>query len=245
MRSFPLIIFLNFLFVNGVHSEITVAAAISMSDAVEEISDDYEAATGVEVRLTFSGTNVLARQIEAGAPVDVFISADAATMDALRKKKLVEESGMIAVATNRLVVVVPGNRKIAFNSADDLLGMDRIAVADPASVPAGIYARTWLEAEGLWEKVAPKTIPLQNVRAALLAVETGNADAAIVYLTDAFSSEKVRKVFDVPGAKSGRIEYPAAVVVGSGKKGEAIRFLRYLTSDKSGAVFEKHGFGKP
>ena len=226
-------------------ADLTVASAISMADAIEEISKSYTAATGVKVRHTFAGTNVLARQIEAGAPIDVFISADTTTMDALRKKKLIVQSSVRAVASNELVVVVPNGSSLEFKAASDFLSVRRIAMAEPASVPAGIYAKTWLEAEGLWADVKPKTIPLQNVRAALIAAETGNADVAIVYRTDALSSEKVKSAFSVPIEKTGAIEYPAAVLAASTRQAEAKRFLEYLTGESAAGILAKHGFGKP
>ncbi len=226
-------------------ADLSVASAISMADAIEEISKSYTAATGQKVRHTFAGTNVLARQIEAGAPIDVFISADTTTMDALRKKKLIVQSSVRAVASNELVVVVPNGSSLEFKAASDFLSARRIAMAEPASVPAGIYAKTWLEAEGLWADVKAKTIPLQNVRAALLAAETGNADVAIVYRTDALSSEKVKSAFSVPIEKTGAIEYPAAVLAASARQAEAKRFLESLTGESAAGIFAKHGFGKP
>jgi len=226
-------------------AEITVGAAISMGDAIEEISAAYTDKTGKKIRHTFAGTNVISRQIEAGAPIDVFISADSATMDGLRERKLVVDSTVVTVASNRLVVVVPADSKRVVKNASDLEGFAKIAIADPQSVPAGIYAKKWLTGENLWALVSPKTIALQNVRAALLAVETGNADAGIVYRTDALSSRKVRVVFSPPLEKTGAIEYPAAVVAESPQQEEAKRFIEFLAGEAAGAVFVRHGFGKP
>lgn len=226
-------------------SEITVGSAISMSDVVTEISEAHSRETGTKIRHTFAGTNVIARQIEAGAPIDIFLSADTAHMDALVAKGLVEKESVRIIATNELVVIIPADSKLSLKSPRGLLSLDRLAIADPTSVPAGIYAKRWLETEGVWARLAPKTIPLQNVRAALLAVETGNADAAIVYRTDALSSRKVKSVFTVPEGKTGAIEYPAAVVAGSTRREDANRFLEFMASEKSAAIFMKHGFGVP
>lgn len=227
------------------HADLTIASAISMSDALEEISKSYSTETGEKIRHTFAGSNVLARQIEAGAAVDVFVSADSATMDALRKKNLIVAATVRIVASNQLVVVIPKESKLVVKTSADLLPVKRIAIADPDSVPAGIYARNWLKAEGIWAEVKPQTIPLQNVRAALIAVETGNADVGLVYRTDAFSSEKVRIAFSAPMEKTGAIDYPAAVVAGSSQQATAKGFLEFLASEKATAIFAKHGFGSP
>lgn len=226
-------------------ADLTVASAISMSDALEEISKAYTAETGEKIRHTFSGTNVLARQIEAGAPIDVFVSADTVTMDELLKKKFILESTIRTVATNQLVAIVPTGSKLTINSPADLLSAKRIAIADPSSVPAGIYAKKWLDAEDLWAELEPKTIPLQNVRAALLAVSTGNADVGIVYRSDAASTDLVKISFTVPWKKTGQILYPAAVVRDSPNKSNAAKYLTFLETKSARAIFEKHGFEAP
>ncbi len=226
-------------------ADLVIGSAISMSDAIEEISATYTEQTGTKIRHTFSGTNVIARQIEAGAPIDIFISADSATMDALVSKQLIEKETVRTVATNRLVVVVPAGNRTAVKQATDLEIFQKIAIADPQSVPAGIYAKKWLVGEAIWTTVSPKTIPLQNVRAALLAVETGNSDAGIVYRSDALSSGKVRIAFTVPIEKTGSVSYPAAVVEDTARRLEAGRYMKHLASAKAGAIFLKHGFGEP
>jgi len=226
-------------------AEITVGTAISLSDAITDISAKYKKESGRKIRHTFAGTNVLARQIEAGAAVDVFVSADTATMDALRKKKLIVDATVRIVASNQLVVVIPKESKLLVKTSADLLAVKRIAIADPDSVPAGIYAKNWLGAEGIWAEVKPKTIPLQNVRAALIAVETGNADVGLVYRTDALSSEKVKIAFSVPIEKTGAIDYPAAVLAGSSEQAAAEHFLEFVASEKATTIFAKHGFGAP
>jgi len=244
--SFPrlVLIYLCFLTLKA-FAGLTIASAISMSDALEEISRSYSATTGEKIRHTFAGTNVLARQIEAGAAVDVFVSADTATMDALRKKKLIVDATVRIVASNQLVVIIPKESKIWVKTPADLLAVKRIAIADPDSVPAGIYVKNWLAAEGIWAEVKPKTIPLQNVRAALIAVETGNADVGLVYRTDALSSEKVKIAFSVPIEKTGAIDYPAAVLAGSSEQAAAEHFLEFVASEKATTIFAKHGFGAP
>ena len=232
-----------YLLVSPARAEITVGAAISLSDAVTEISTAYTAKTGGKVRLTFAGTNVISRQIEAGAPIDVFFSADTSHMDALITKGFIKRGTVHVVATNQLVVIAPADSKLTLKSARDLLSLDRIAIADPDSVPAGIYAKKWLTAEGVWEGL--QIIPVQNVRAALIAAEAGDATAAIVYRSDALSSKKVNIALVADPAKTGAIEYPAAVVEDSVRQEEAKRFIEFLAGEAAGAVFIRHGFGKP
>ncbi|MDP4848662.1 MAG: molybdate ABC transporter substrate-binding protein [Akkermansiaceae bacterium] len=243
--SFPAFLlssFLPLLFLAEAKADLTIGAAISMGNALEEIVEAYP---GEKPRLTFSGTNVIARQIEAGAPIDVFISADTATLTALAKKKLISSSSIRTIASNELVVVVPAASKTSLKSAHDLLSLKRIAIADPTSVPAGIYAKKWLTAENIWPKLQRKTIPLQNVRAALIAAETSNADAAIVYRSDAASSDKVKIAFTAPAEKTGSIEYPAAIVSASKNHKEAALFIEFLTSETATAILLKHGFAAP
>lgn len=230
------------LFAAAAKADLTIGAAISMGDALEEIAEAYP---GSPPRITLSGTNVIARQIEAGAPIDVFISADTFTIASLQKKKLLSSSSTRTIATNELVVVTPKASKASLKSANDLRSLKRIAIADPTSVPAGIYAKKWLSAENLWPTLQPKTIPLQNVRAALIAAETANANAAIVYRSDAASSDKVKIAFTAPSEKTGAIEYPAAIVSASKNHEEAARFIDFLTSDIAQAILQKHGFAAP
>ncbi|MGJ8643635.1 MAG: molybdate ABC transporter substrate-binding protein [Luteolibacter sp.] len=229
-------------FATQAKADLIIGAAISMGDALEEISEAYP---GKKPRLTLSGTNVIARQIEAGAPIDVFISADAITIAALEKKKLISSSSIRTIATNELVVVTPKASKVSLKSANDLLSLKRIAIADPTSVPAGVYAKKWLSAESLWPKLQRKCIPLQNVRAALIASETSNADAAIVYRSDAASSDKVKIAFAAPKEKTGSIDYPAAIVSASKNRKEAARFIEFLTSETANTILLKHGFAAP
>ena len=222
------------------HADLTIGAAISTSDAVEEISNAFTKKSGIKVRHSFAGTNIIARQIEAGAPIDVFISADTATTDALFTKKLIAKS--ISIAGNQLVIILPITSNRNIDSPETLLSLKRIAIADPKSVPAGIYAKTWLENESLWKQIHPKLIPLQNVRAALIAAETGNADAAITYRTDALSSKKVKVAQLISSEKTGKITYPAAIVTSSKNKQSAQAYLDFLTSPQAQNILKTHGF---
>ena len=178
-------------------SPLLVFGAASLTESLQEIGRDFEAKTGQKVDFSFASSSDLERQIEAGAPADVFFSADTAKMDALEKAGLVRKSDRREFLSNALVVVVPKESRAAIASARDLTALPRIALADPASVPAGIYAKKWLTAEGVWDAVAPKVVPTLDVRAALAAVAGGDIPAGIVYRTDAATSKDVRVAFTV------------------------------------------------
>ncbi|HEY6148784.1 MAG TPA: molybdate ABC transporter substrate-binding protein, partial [Thermoanaerobaculia bacterium] len=177
--------------------EILVFAAASLAEAMQEIGKTFEARTGTTARFSVGASSDLARQIRAGAPADVFFSADTAQMDELEKAGLVRKSDRREFLSNVLVVVVPKSSTLRITEAKDLVALPRIAVADPAAVPAGKYAKKWLESLGLWAQAAPKVVPTLDVRAALAAVETQAAPAAVVYTTDAAISKKVRVAFVV------------------------------------------------
>jgi molybdate transport system substrate-binding protein len=220
--------------------EVVVFAAASLSDALREIGTAFEARTGHRVVLSFGGSNDLARQIRAGAPAGVFVSASSERMDELQRAGLVRAADRVDLLSNRLVVVVPAAAASALARAEDLAAVRRLALGDPEAVPAGIYARLWLEERGLWARVRGRVVPTLDVRAALAAVESGNADAGIVYRTDAAISRRVRVAFEVPEAEAPLVVYPAAVV---GAVGQAARaFFEHLRSPEARAVFERLGF---
>lgn len=221
--------------------EIRVAAAASLAEAITEISKAYEAESGNKATPVFAGSNVLARQIEEGAPLDVFISADEATMDKVVKASLVKD--VKPLLSNALVVAVPAESEVKIASAADLSGLKHIAIGDPAAVPAGVYAKAWLTKAGLWEKIGPNCIGSENVRAALAAVESGNVDAAIVYKTDAQVSKKVKVAFTVPAGDAPAIIYPVAVCTSTKHAEEAKGFVSFLRGEKATAIFKARGFG--
>lgn len=238
-----LILFLSALSLAA--AEIRVSAAASLTQAMEKIASLYEAAHGDTLLLNFAGSNVLARQIEAGAPADVFFSADEANMAALLEKKLVDASTITPLLSNSLVVIAPSDSALKIDSAAGLAATSirRIALGDPAAVPAGVYARQWLESKGQWQAVAPKVVALANVRAALAAVESGNVEAGIVYKTDAAISSKVNVLFEVPSAEAPAIRYPVALCREAKQPEAGSRFLAFLKSPEALAVFRDHGFG--
>jgi molybdate transport system substrate-binding protein len=224
--------------------EITVFAAASLSDALRELAAMHQKATGDTVRLNLGASSLLARQIKEGAPADLFLSADEAKMDDLAKAGLIDLASRRRLLSNALVIVVPADSHLTVASAQDLARPEvrRLALAEPETVPAGIYAREYLQKLGLWEAVVGKTVPTENVRAVLAVIESGNTDAGFVYKTDALSSKKVRVAYEVPPGDGPRISYPVAVVNGGGNPAGAARFLALLTSPAGKSVFAKYGF---
>ena len=224
---------------------VVVSAAISLTDALGEVERAYTAAGGGALGFNFAGSNVLARQIVNGAPVDIFISADAAQMDYAEKGGAIEQATRIDLLANRLAVVTPSGKGSTVRDVRALAGLKRIAVADPAAVPAGVYARQFLERTGLWQAVQDRLLPLANVRAALAAAESGGADAAIVYESDAAASKRVDLAFVVTGPAAPRIVYPAAIVARARNRDEAVKFLAFLRGPVAAAIFQRYRFTSP
>ncbi|HVE72197.1 MAG TPA: molybdate ABC transporter substrate-binding protein [Thermoanaerobaculia bacterium] len=210
-------------------AEVRVMAAASLTDALQEIARGYEKTSRDRIVFSFGASNILARQIAAGAPADLFLSADERSTDR------VATTTRVSVLSNQLVIVVPRGAKLR-----PLTSMSAIALAEPSSVPAGIYAREWLQKRGLWNAVRAKIVPTENVRGALAAVAAGNADAAIVYRTDARISNKVRVAETITDGP--RISYPFALLRDAEQPQAARRFLAHLRSDAARAIFVRYGF---
>ena len=225
-------------------ADIYVSAAASLTDVLKEIAIPYEKQSGDNLVFNFAASSVLARQIEEGAPADLIFSADEAKLDALEKEGLLLPETRKSILSNTLVIVVPNDSTVNFNSAKDLAGADikKIAVGEPSSVPAGIYARQYLQKLGIWDKVTDKIVPVEIVRAALAAVESGNVDAGIVYKTDALISNKVKVAYEVPASEGPAISYPLAVLKEAKSPDAAKKLAAYLESAPAEAVFEKYGF---
>jgi molybdate transport system substrate-binding protein len=221
--------------------ELLVFAAASTTDAMQEVAKEYAAESGTVVTFSFGGSSALARQIVAGAPADVFLSADRAQMDGLESAGRVRKEDRRDLLSNELVVVVPAGSPITIAQPRDLANARHVATADPESVPVGIYARQWLESLGLWSIIQPAIVPTLDVRAALAAVESGRAEAGIVYRTDAAISQKVKVAYAVPVSSGPKIVYPVARIATSRKSGAA-DFVSFLTGPKAEAVFRRHGF---
>ena len=223
---------------------VVVSAAISLSGALEEIGKAYKAQTGVDLRFNFAASNVLARQIANGAPADIFISADESQMDYAQAQRAIDPASRVRLLGNRLVVVVPSGRTVNWTDARALLSADvkRVAIGDPAGVPAGGYAKQYLEKIGIWHSLQPKLLPLANVRAALGAVESGGAEAGLVYASDARVTPRVQVALLIDGPGAPVIVYPAAITARSKARATAAKFLQYLRSPAATAIFARHGF---
>ena len=223
--------------------EISVFAAASLADALAEVGSAWEAASGHHAVFNFGASSDLSRQIRAGAPADVFFSADSAQMDALEREGLVRAADRSDLLSNTLVVIVPVASTARVTSARDLTAFKTIALADPQAVPAGVYARTWLEGLGLWRELGPRIVPTLHVRAALAAVESENVEAGIVYRTDAAESKRARIALEVPREQGPKVRYAVAALARSGRKAAiATEFVEFLHSPAARAVFTRHGF---
>lgn len=223
---------------------IVVSAAASLTDALKEIGRMYQSKSKNRVTFVFASSSTLARQIEAGAPADVFFSADVQTLNALERNGRLEPGTRKQLLSNQLVIIVPADKPTLVNSPEDLLDsrVRRIALAEPSSVPAGVYTKAYLESLGLWDKVKPKVVPVLDVRATLASVESGNVEAGLVYKTDAASSKRVKTVFEVPIGKGPKIIYPVAILKESKSKAAAKEFLNVMVSPSGSDVFRRYGF---
>ena len=224
--------------------EVLVSAAASLTDVLKEISTAYQAKSKHTVKFNFGPSSGLARQIDEGAPADIFFSADLPQMDGLDKKDRLEPGSRKNLLSNQLVIIVPTDSKLAISSPKDLLksNVKRIALAEPSSVPVGVYTSKYLADEGMWDQVKPKIVPVQDVRATLASVESGNVEAGFVYKTDAAVSKKVKIVYEVPIDRGPKITYPVAIVKESKRKDAARDFLNYIQSPAAKDAFKKYGF---
>jgi molybdate transport system substrate-binding protein len=228
---------------NGAAGEITVFAAASLTDALKETGAAYEKSTGEKVHFNFAASNTLAMQITAGAPADLFFSADEAKMDALEKLNLIVKTTRKDLLGNSLVVITP-ERGLKISEPGDLTksAIRHLSIGDPKAVPAGIYAKAWLKKAELWKPLQPKIVPAENVRAAMAVVESGNAEVGIVYKTDAAISKKVQIALEIPPADGPKITYPATLLTDSRNQEAARKFLTYLASKDAAEIFVKFGF---
>jgi molybdate transport system substrate-binding protein len=227
--------------------ELTVFAAASLTDAMKDVSTLWVKAGHPPLRLSFAASSTLARQIEQGAPANVFASADEKWMDDLAQKQLIVADTRKDLLGNDLVLVVPADKPqhVTIGPGFDLLGLlgpnGRLAVGDPAHVPAGIYAEQALQKLGWWDKLAPRLASAEDVRAALLLVERGEAPAGIVYGTDAAVSKAVMVAGTFPAASHDPVTYPFAAVK-SGDTPQARALMGFLAGPQARAVFVQRGF---
>jgi len=227
--------------------ELTVFAAASLTDAMKDVSALWVKAGHPPLRLSFAASSTLARQIEQGAPANVFASADEKWMDDLARKGQIVTDTRKDLLGNDLVLVVPADKPlhVTIGPGFDLLGLlgpnGRLAVGDPAHVPAGIYAEQALKKLGWWDKLAPRLASAEDVRAALLLVERGEAPAGIVYGTDAAVSKAVMVAGTFPASSHDPVTYPFAVVK-SGDTPQARTLMGFLAGPQARAVFVQRGF---
>ena len=226
---------------------ITVFAAASLADALQPLGDAFTAEHGVEVRFSFGGSTTLAQQLVRGAPADLFISAGALPMDHVESARLLASGSRVDLLGNALALVGPVDGAATIVTPEDLRDDDvrRIAMADPALAPAGVYAQEALETLGLWDSIQPKLIYGPDVRTALQYAATGDVDAAIVYASDASNADGIRELWRFAAASHQPVTYPAAVLAESGNRGDAATFLAFLGIEESLAVFRDHGFTTP
>jgi molybdate transport system substrate-binding protein len=226
-------------------ADVLVFAAASLQTALDELVDPVQRATGVHMRVSYAASSALARQIESGAPVELFISADLDWMDYLEGRHLIRADTRCQLLGNRLVLIAPKAKPVALKIGPGFalaaaLGRDRLAIADPAAVPAGKYARAALTNLGVWDAVAGKIAAAENVRAALLLVSRGEAPLGIVYRSDAVADAAVVIVDTFPESTHPAIVYPAALT--SSASASAGKVLAFLKTPAARAVFDKQGF---
>jgi molybdate transport system substrate-binding protein len=228
-----------------VQRPVTVFAAASLTNVLQQLGDEYTRSTGVPVRLSFAASSVLARQIESGAGADVFFSADQEWMDYLEQRGRIQKSSRRNVLGNRLALIAPGDSTQQLKIAPGFplaqaLGSGRLATGDPDSVPVGRYAKSALTSLGVWNEVANRLVRAEDVRHALMFVARGEVPFGIVYETDARVEKQVRVVDIFPAETHPPITYPIALTAGANV--EAQKFLDFLRSATGRAAFEKFGF---
>jgi len=226
---------------------LLVLAAASLREALGSAADAWAAKGHARPVLSFAGSPALARQVEAGAPADLFISADAEWMDHVAAAGMVRKGTRANLVTNRLVLIAPAASTVRLAIAPRFalaraLGKGRLAMADPDAVPAGRYGKAALARLGVWPSVQDRIARAENVRAALVLVERGEAPLGVVYATDARASRRVRIVGWFPASSHPPIVYPVALLRGSTHR-EAEGLRRFLLSREAAAIFARHGFG--
>lgn len=223
---------------------LTVSAAISLKDALEEIASLYKREQPrIQIHFNLGGSGTLQRQIEQGAPVDIFVSASPKEMDSLESQGLLLPGTRTNIARNELVLIVPaGTAGVSGFQALTKPAVKIIAIGEPQTVPAGKYAQEVLIHFGIYDQLKRKLVLAKDVRQVLTYVETGNADAGIVYATDAKISKKVLVVATAPKDSHSPVLYPAAVIKNSSNSAAAKNFIEFLAGEKARTIFERYGF---
>lgn len=228
-------------------ADLVVSAASSLTDAFKNVAQVYEAKNpGTRVVLNFGASDVLMQQVVNGAPADVFASADQTAMDKAASEKVVNTATRKDFAANQIVMIVPADSKLKLTALKDLGNADvkRVAYGNPASVPVGRYAKSALEAAGLWSTVEAKGVLAQNVRQALDYVARGEVEAGFVFATDAaVMADKVKVAVRVPATTP--VTYPIAAVAGTKQEAQANGFIAFVLSPAGQGILAKYGFLKP
>ncbi|WP_258296658.1 molybdate ABC transporter substrate-binding protein [Paenibacillus peoriae] len=228
--------------------ELTISAAASLTDALKEIQHSYESThTGIKLNFNFGGSGALEKQIEQGAPSDLFLSASTKNMKSLVDQQLIDTKKQKTWLTNELVAVIPADGTMNIASVTDLTKKEvkKVAIGIPESVPAGNYAQEALTKAKLWDTLQSKLVQAKDVRQVLQYVETGNADVGFVYKTDALTSKKAKIAFEVDSKTYSPVEYPIGIVKASKHIQEAEDFYAYLQSLESLNIMAKYGFTIP
>lgn len=226
--------------------ELTISAAASLTDAMDELKEIYEAENNVELTFNFAGSGKLAQQIQQGAPVDVFISANESWLDTLLEEGLIDADSTTDVTGNKLVLIAEKDTTLAYDSFSDInvKELSNIAVGKPESVPAGEYTQKALEAIDKWEEIEPYIVYAKDVRQVLTYVETGNAEIGFVYESDALSSDKVEILTESNPKEHDPIIYPGGVTTETEQEEVAEDFLVFMTSEEAQEILETYGFTK-
>lgn len=240
-KLLPLLFCLVFLATPALAGEISLSVAASLREVINELTDSF-ARKNPDVRFlkNYGASGALAKQIENGAPADIFISANTEWMGYLRDRKLMDVASIGIFAYNTLVFAGSGDKKAA--SMQDLIRLEKIAIGSPKSVPAGEYAMEALRKAGIDRQLARKLVMGRDVRECLMYAERGEVDGAFVYRTDALQAKRARILFTVPQELYPRVTYPMGLTVGSGKKSDGQAFYHYLQSGEARAIFVKYGF---
>ncbi|MGQ4677600.1 molybdate ABC transporter substrate-binding protein [Paenibacillus polymyxa] len=228
--------------------ELTISAAASLTDALKEIQTLYESShKGIQLNFNFGGSGALEKQIEQGAPSDLFLSASKKNMKSLVDQQLIESNKQKTWLTNELVAVIPADGTTSITSVKDLMQKEvkKVAIGIPESVPAGKYAQEALTNVKLWDVLQDKLVQAKDVRQVLQYVETGNADVGFVYKTDALTSQKAKIAFEVDSKTYSTVEYPIGIIKASKHIQEAESFYEYLQSQESLNIMAKYGFTIP
>jgi molybdate transport system substrate-binding protein len=227
---------------------LLIFAAASLTDVLGALAPVWEMTSGVSIKLSFAASSVLARQIEAGVDADAFVSADQEWMDYLQSRNLLDDATRVNLAGNRLVLIAPADSRLDIRIAPgfrlaEALGKGRLATGDPDTVPVGRYARSALNALGVWKEVSDRLVRADNVRSTVMFVARGEVPLGIVYATDAAADSKVRVVDIFPASSHAAITYPAAVIRGA--KPEAAAFVAFLGGESARATWRDFGFVEP